>query len=169
MNKAYMLHAAIVIKQSELTKIHLCDMETNETQPTSFYPSFKAMKTLVNNPYDEQNKLWISPSNNVFSLHVRLPKNSKQWHITMFTPNGLTHVKMLYQRKLHYLTDILTPRIYNKMVQEAEMYDKGFIRCSQCREYIRRRSIAGGFYAGVYCESCWEGSVKERAACENYD
>lgn len=47
-------------------------------------------------------------------------------------------------------------------------YTEGYIRCSGCGKWIKQKDIAGRFFAGVYCDECWEREWKERERQENY-
>lgn len=51
----------------------------------------------------------------------------------------------------------------------TEDYCNDIVYCSDCRKKIKKSEIAGHFYSGIYCETCWEREYKELEAKENYD
>lgn len=54
----------------------------------------------------------------------------------------------------------------NKKLQN---YDKGIINCSDCDKEMKRREIAGRYFAGVYCKDCWESKWRAVEATEDYN
>ena len=58
----------------------------------------------------------------------------------------------------------------NRISKKIDLYDKGIITCSKCHEEIEMRPVRGNrFYAGIYCNDCWEGGVRQQEAKENYN
>ena len=51
----------------------------------------------------------------------------------------------------------------------TEEYCNGLIHCSKCGKKVKQSEIAGRYFAGIYCQECWEGGVREIEARENYD
>lgn len=61
-----------------------------------------------------------------------------------------------------------------KLVDEIELimaeYRHGYIHCTHCETKIKTKEIAGRYFAGVYCEDCWENKgFKKREAKETYE
>jgi hypothetical protein len=69
-------------------------------------------------------------------------------------------------------TDDLKQRkqAFYQAVKASENFTQGIIQCSDChkdtdlKEAMKRR-----YFAGVYCEECWEGKWKAIEAKENYN
>lgn len=81
--------------------------------------------------------------------------------------DGYTDGDKLYGRNN---ADFKMPaNVHKEMVEACYDYMAGKIRCSKCEAKTLRHEIAGTFYAGQYCSTCWEGGVKQQAAKENYD
>jgi hypothetical protein len=90
-----------------------------------------------------------------------LRKEFNLWDIT-----GCTHIFRcvfpddLKQRK----------QVFYQAVKASENYTQGIIQCSGChkdtnlKEARKRR-----YFAGIYCEECWEGKWKAIEAKENYN
>jgi|WetSurMetagenome_2_1015567.scaffolds.fasta_scaffold00049_31 hypothetical protein len=58
----------------------------------------------------------------------------------------------------------------NKVIERMEDYTKGYIHCSDCDTKIKRHGEVGGrYFAGVYCQKCWDGKWKAIEAKENYN
>ena len=58
----------------------------------------------------------------------------------------------------------------NKIGKLMSDYDKGFINCSECKKQIKLAECESNrFYAGIYCNDCWEGGVRQQEARENYN
>lgn len=54
-------------------------------------------------------------------------------------------------------------------IERIDMYRQGYIFCSDCGRPVQRSAIAGNFFAGQYCNTCWHTKWKFINAAENYD
>ena len=58
----------------------------------------------------------------------------------------------------------------NEIQKHLENYCNGIIECSECHKELQLgKDIAGSYYAGVYCNHCWETKWKGIEARDNYD
>ena len=48
-------------------------------------------------------------------------------------------------------------------------YLKGVVKCSDCKKTILESEIAGRYFAGIYCEDCWNSKWKKIEEKETYD
>ncbi len=74
-------------------------------------------------------------------------------------------------------TSVLHCRIDNSSVPSKEFidqlyeklnnYNNGIFTCSDCGAKIT--SVAGRYFAGIYCKNCWERKWKAVEAAETYD
>lgn len=51
----------------------------------------------------------------------------------------------------------------------ARDYIDGTVHCSHCNEVLERDEIAGSYFAGVYCQECWDREYRVREANESYN
>jgi hypothetical protein len=72
-------------------------------------------------------------------------------------------------------TFLIEPGVTKKLLKIAEKYTEGFCACSLCGEMIKKVDIAGSYFGGCYCVSCWETgyqgheSMKAVEARESYN
>lgn len=60
--------------------------------------------------------------------------------------------------------------VLSKIGQKIAKYDTGIISCSKCgKEMELQLHTQNRFYAGIYCNDCWEGGVRQQEARENYN
>jgi hypothetical protein len=64
-----------------------------------------------------------------------------------------------------------TSEILRTLEDRTREYSSGVLRCADCGTPMRRFSeeIAGQYFAGRYCKSCWEREWRGRAARETYE
>ena len=48
-------------------------------------------------------------------------------------------------------------------------YLKGVVKCSDCKKTILENEIAGRYFAGIYCENCWNSKWKKIEEKDTYD
>lgn len=48
-------------------------------------------------------------------------------------------------------------------------YLRGVVKCSDCKKTILENEIAGRYFAGIYCEDCWNSKWKKIEEKETYD
>lgn len=60
--------------------------------------------------------------------------------------------------------------LVNGVVKRMEEFSVGYIHCSDCGEKIKYHDETGGrYFAGIYCQKCWDGKWKAIEAKENYN
>ena len=59
--------------------------------------------------------------------------------------------------------------IQREIKDVCSLYYNGQIHCSECGKLIELNDIAGSYFAGRYCKTCWETKWKAREAAENYN
>lgn len=65
--------------------------------------------------------------------------------------------------------DCITREQVNLIKKHLQNYCKGIISCSDCGKSIDKSDIAGRYYAGTYCNECWDKKWKEIASKDNYE
>jgi len=88
------------------------------------------------------------------------------WEIIIWAENGQMTIG-------HWTTvsDSIPESLYRNIKMHLDKYSDGFVRCSQCGEWIKapKKQWVRRYYAGVYCQKCWDGGVAAQAAADNYD
>ena len=97
-------------------------------------------------------------NNNTFKLGVY---NNE---IYFWTEDGMTSLAVVKYNK-----DTTFSEVYNVLNQCMLDYCNGIIHCSECGEPMQKGKYAGRYFAGVYCQKCWDGKWKEIEANETYD
>jgi hypothetical protein len=56
------------------------------------------------------------------------------------------------------------------MLQITERWTKGEVRCSDCKDWMSYEdNKKHHYFAGIYCDKCWDGKWKAIEAKENYE
>lgn len=57
-----------------------------------------------------------------------------------------------------------------KVLDTSEIFTTGKIHCSDCGKLVNYRDVQNNkYFAGIYCDDCWNGKWKEIEAKENYN
>ncbi len=57
-----------------------------------------------------------------------------------------------------------------KVIAFSEEFTKGKIHCSDCGKIVNYNDVRGNrYFAGIYCDDCWNSKWKEIEAKENYN
>lgn len=57
-----------------------------------------------------------------------------------------------------------------KVLDTSEIFTTGKIHCSDCGKVVNYRDVQNNkYFAGIYCDDCWNGKWKEIEAKENYN
>jgi hypothetical protein len=62
-----------------------------------------------------------------------------------------------------------TVEFLDKLYNTIKDYEEGIIHCSDCGKPLKVGEVAGSYFAGRYCEHCWETKWKAIEAAETYD
>jgi len=65
--------------------------------------------------------------------------------------------------------DVPSKDFIDWILKTTEEFINGIIHCSSCGKEINVSEIAGNYFAGVYCQKCWDTKYKELEANESYD
>ena len=57
-----------------------------------------------------------------------------------------------------------------KVLDTSDIFTTGKIHCSDCGKLVNYRDVQNNkYFAGIYCDDCWNGKWKEIEAKENYN
>ncbi len=89
-----------------------------------------------------------------------------RWEVMLW--DGIAHINIG-----HWMTqnDRLTEAEYEDIKLHISKYAEGTIRCTRCNEWISapKKDWKYRFYAGVYCQKCWDSDIATQAAADNFD
>jgi hypothetical protein len=61
-------------------------------------------------------------------------------------------------------------KIVNEVIKRMEEFSCGWVHCSDCDTKFKYNNHEGGsYFAGIYCQKCWDGKWKAIEAKENYN
>ena len=175
------MDSLLVINKKDLEQLPLSWYEGEETVIA------KKLKHAVGSHWDNNRLRFIDRRSNIFSLQIRsvnalrgapilsgLPgveysdgKSINVWQVYLWDGAG--------ERSLGTVMLVsppdkpLPPDAAQYIVDRVEMYDAGKIHCSGCDVVISINEVAGRYFAGSYCKTCWETKWKAVEARETYD
>lgn len=65
--------------------------------------------------------------------------------------------------------DAPTVSLLDSLYNTIKDYENGIIYCSDCGKPINKSEIAGSYFAGRYCEHCWNTKWRDIEARETYE
>lgn len=132
-------------------------------------------KELIKSRWDNKTSqvLQIVSGGSMFAFSVTLNNHkgkSKYWELTFWDVSGNISVFATTTPVIDEETDIIPKEKLETIVKNLLDYSNGYIRCTRCKKQIKQSEIAGQYFAGKYCDDCWNnGGVKEQEARETYD
>jgi hypothetical protein len=66
-------------------------------------------------------------------------------------------------------TKTLDEESIRTIAKAMEHYSCGEVQCAECGEWIKRHEAGGRYFAGLYCQHCWDTKWKEIEAKETYN
>lgn len=153
------------IPQQNIMKKPLWYFEGNNKEGVN--DLFEKMREMSGYQYGNRHLQWSNIFGHMFAISVY--SAGDQWTISVWDHTGGTSVCSLSQEIVDKETDVLSSENYNKLSEETKAFSQGKIRCSDCKQHINQADIAGSYFAGRYCEDCWEGKWKAIEAKETYN
>lgn len=166
------MKGSIIITENDLRSLPIFEFERPLDE------KFVALKVITGYDYDDKHLL-LDYGHHLFALHLGRT-NAKRGSIAHdnFKAKFGTNVDLdkVYEVQvwdhngncsIHYATFRIydwnqpIPQDYLKLFfDELDIYVNGNIRCSDCDKIIKRDTeIAGHYFAGRYCQQCWDGQT----------
>lgn len=129
--------------------------------------SFKELKSMLNEYIKCRNKIfgcvWSNPE-------IYLIRENQKFEFGIFEEFNIydDNSKLLGEFKIN-INQPPTDKFNEWIEQITREYLDGIIHCSDCDKTIFKNEIAGRYFAGVYCDECWNGKWKAIESKENYD
>lgn len=130
-------------------------------------------KALIGSKWDNKTSQILYLSGGFFSFSVildHLKGKSREWLLSFWDVSGNISLYNIRFDVVNEEIDILPENIHEKIVEILTDYNKGYIRCTKCKKRIPLSEVAGSYFAGRYCDECWnKRGMKEKEAAETYD
>ena len=125
----------------------------------------QALKKAVESQWD--NSRLMFEYYGLFTIQFHKQRNTNTWSWAMWDACGHSSIG-----KGSFTVSLDQPMPKNTIktiVQLCDDYNHNIIRCSGCGNHINRDDIAGRYFAGVYCQHCWDTKYKAIETAETYE
>lgn len=180
------MDARIILDRSDIMRLPISWYDFNGPEQRALV---KSIKELTGNRWDS-NRLYLEYQRRTFPILVSSPHFTRQSpYAASMRSKGVIYDKEgratnVFEIHLWDSTglcalggwtviqapDEIIGKEMQKAIREAcELFVQGKLHCSDCREVILKSEIAGSYFAGKYCEKCWEGKWRAIEAKETYN
>lgn len=170
MNKQY-ITPAIIIHENHLKKIKLIDLDINNKTENSLNFIENQFKSIINSNKISKRFLQTIFKGDLFSFNVSIMftigKKNKHWNISVWDVNGNTSVSKKTFNIIDENNDTIPSDVYYEIIKNCNNYTNNIYRCNGCG--VNMKKIAGRYFAGGYCEKCWNSKYRAIEANENYN
>jgi hypothetical protein len=166
---------AIIIHQQLLLDFPLWTFDNNNRGDNSIRFYEDAMKIAIGYKYANSHKLLkITYGGHLFAFMVSYhtqerPEKFYYWDITVWNETGGTTLGNFKIKSINKETDKLEYKDLEVIIDVCRKYVQGVVKCSACKTEIKKEEIAGRYFAGIYCKTCWETKYKAIEARETYN
>lgn len=168
--------AHLEVPQSWIKNKPLYWYDPNNQDADSIRVMTKAFKELTGYNFDNTHLKWSNIYGDLFaiSVHAELPpkhlKGTGQWDITIWDARGNTTIDVISFDIKDVNTDYIPNDIYRRMEEVTEDFSRGKVSCSGCgskHDYSKIKHQK--YFAGIYCNNCWETKYKAIESSETYE
>lgn len=98
-------------------------------------------------------------------MDCKNPDDIRRWHdISIWADSGNL---ILYQA---HLTDSNRKAVVKEIMVRTREHASGNVHCSGCDKLVAQKEVSRNrYFAGIYCNDCWEGKWKAIEAKETYN
>jgi hypothetical protein len=158
---------AVIIYERDFKNTPLWQFETNNREAESLNDYENRIKHVVGYRYSAKKFLQTISSGNLFVFHVHLMEHKKLWDIHIWDSTGNRTVICTSFNMISKETDCIPNDEFEKILIACREYASGTYICSGCK--TKTNHIAGHYFAGQYCQKCWDDKYKAIEARENYN
>jgi len=106
---------------------------------------------------------WVYKNQN-FTFMIVAPRGLiKEYELVVWNESGNIHLG-----SWQFLDSAIPSNVLNEIDDVCEHFLNGEVKCGQCGTWVDYKK-APSYFAGVYCQTCWEGGWKEKEARETYE
>jgi len=157
---------ALIIEQQEVMLRPLKWFIDGSPEEDSYNEIRKKLKKATGYTWDNSILKWSNLFGDIFCFSVNYC-SSTEWLITLWNAAGNTAIVSLSQ---DIRDERLTDENYHLLAKTTEDFTRGFINCSGCGKQQEYRLInTQRYFAGVYCNECWNTKYKAIEAKETYE
>lgn len=171
MDKSF-ITPAVIIYQGNFPKINLIDLDGNNKSEDSLNHIEDQFKTIVGYRWGNMHRfLQIISGGHLFVFAVYFQKtinpNKQYWCVDVWNESGGISVSNVTFPVIDKENDKIPSDIFNKIINDCCDYGNNIYKCSGCGTKMNK--IAGQYFAGIYCQKCWDTKYKAIEAKETYD
>lgn len=167
---------AIIIWQNTLKEVPLIEFGTNGRGVDGYLENWhQKLKDVVGYKWANSKNLFQTQLMGhffSFSIHYHpqiLPKKNFHWKVNIWDMTGSNSILEISFPSIDVATDLMPNDIWLDIISHCEDFINGKQDCSGCKKQMYQKEIAGKYYAGVYCGTCWENKYKKIEAADNYE
>lgn len=158
----------LVFNQHEILEKPLFWFEGNNNADDSAKALENKLKKIINYKWANRHMLWGNIFGDEFSFQIYLFND--RWEISIWDYKGNTTIGHITQKVIDKEKDILSDENHSLLKKMTENYSRNIIQCTECKKEINRNTEVGGrYFAGVYCQKCWDDKYKAIEARETYN
>jgi hypothetical protein len=160
----------LIITQLELTQKPLYYWENNN-KDGEYAKIRKELKEATSYQFDSSHLILTDIYGNPYSIIIFLNKDKTVFEINIWNFNGSISILTV---KINVTGDYkefkLSFEDYNKIMNKiTKFYTDDIVPCNECGKDINWKTAAGRYFAGLFCEKCWESKWKAIEAKETYN
>lgn len=160
------------IPQGIIKNIELWYLDNNNQEGIRL--KFQELKKLSGYGFDNTHLLFSNVYGHLFAINIHFQDISRihtspKWEFCIWDATGNTSIGTIWQPVENKETDRLSDENYKELRRLTENFTKGIVKCSACGKEINKVDIAGRYFAGIYCQHCWDTKYKAIEAKETYE
>ncbi len=167
---------AIIIFELNFKKIPLWNLEMNNRDENSLTTYENKLKEIVGYTWGNNHRFIQTISGgHLFMFHVHYSptinnqhvNRTHRWEISVWDETGNSSVITIGFEVNNKETDVVPDEVFQKIIHACNNHSNGIHICSGCGKEVTH--IAGHYFAGNYCQHCWDTKYKAIEARENYN
>ena len=167
MNNNFYMIGHLEIPQRQILNTPLWYLDTNNRE--GVYATFQKIKEMTNYKFDNTHLKWSNIYGELFTINIHYSKYDYTWEISIWDSSGSIALETLNQIVENKTQDVISKQNYDSLRHVTERFSNGYLKCSGCGKEIEIQDIAGSYFAGRYCTTCWEDTYREIEAKETYN
>lgn len=115
------------------------------------------------------NILELSSSGKQFIFVVTKSIKHQKYTIAVWDKDTTCSVCYIHQQFRYMMNEYINDTTYTTILDACNNFSNNIIECTACRTKININDIAGQYFSGRYCNTCWETTYKKIELTENYE
>jgi len=166
--KPNIITPAVIIYERDFQNTPLWQFETNNREVDSLNHYEDELKKVVGYKYGNTHRfLQTISGGHLFAFHIHFIEHRKLWDIHLWDTAGNRTVINIEFSIIDKEIDCIPDKEFNRIIIACRDFMSGTYICNGCNE--KTKHIAGHYFAGQYCQKCWDSKYKAIEASENYN